>query len=60
MQMALLKIRHFFYGSIFYPFVNFWIDKRSFEISSKVFLDILNYVEQFGLTPLQSIFHIFF
>ena len=31
----LLKIRHFFHDSIVYPFVNFRINKSSFEISSK-------------------------
>lgn len=39
------KTTIFFHKSIVYPFVNFSINKSSIEISSKDFLDILNYVE---------------
>ena len=44
------KTTIFFHESIVYLFVNYSINKSSFEISSKDFLDILNYVKQFGLT----------
>ena len=46
------KTTIFFHGSIVYSFVNFRINKSNFEISSKDFLNILNYVEYFGLTSL--------
>ena len=42
----------FFHESIVCFFVNFRISKSSFEISSKDFFDILNYVEHFCLTLL--------
>ena len=59
--MAILQVKstnvletrqQFFHESIVYPFAKFTINKSNFEISSKDFLDILNYVEHFGLTSL--------
>ena len=53
------KTSIFFHASIVYPFVNFRINRSSFEISSEGFLDILNYAEHWFNIIIEYFFDIF-